>query len=182
MLQPYLPPRSSAFTSSWLPRNATKRMERGLANQLPQLFGCDGDQLSGTLESAVIAVGGFFDGGDLVRCGPIFALRVIRGFNFHFAQGDDVRAADNTDIFAARSSSQPPTQVLLGVRDRQSLHKDSVQPPISPCQGTCPAGKRERVRGGSDRGRGRRVGHEMAVPLFRRIKGVWVEEQRRRTT
>jgi len=35
-------------------------MERGLANHLPQLFGCDGDQLPGTLELPVMLVGGFF--------------------------------------------------------------------------------------------------------------------------
>jgi hypothetical protein len=37
-----------------------RAMERGLANHLPQLFGCDGDQLPGTLELPVMLVGGFF--------------------------------------------------------------------------------------------------------------------------
>lgn len=184
MHQRYLPLLSNALTSSWLPRNETKRsvgrsskikrnarpprhsnsfvpslrmpmplwawdwpkhsasshnasrhstlsplgnsrnrrstpgaMERGLVKHLPQLFGSDGDQLSGPFESAVMSVGSLFQGSHLIGCSPIFALRVVCGFNFHFAQGNDVRPADNPDIFTARGGSQPPAQVFLGVCD-----------------------------------------------------------------
>ncbi len=84
-----------------------------------------------------MSVGRFFQGGDLFRCGSIFALGVVRGFHLHFAQGDDVRSADNPDIFAARGSSQPPAQVFLGIRDCESLHKDYIQSQLSSCQGPC---------------------------------------------
>lgn len=53
------------------------------------------------LELSVAVVGGLLKVSNLFRCHPIFALSVIRGFNRDFAQGDDVRSADNADVFAA---------------------------------------------------------------------------------
>ncbi len=73
----------------------------------------------------------------MVGCGSIFALCVVRGFHLHFSQGDDVRPADNADVFTTRGSRQPSAQVFLGVRDCESLHRDFIQSQLSPCQGPC---------------------------------------------
>ena len=70
------------------------------------------------LELSVAVVGGLLKVSNLFRCHPIFALSVIRGFNRDFAQGDDVRSADNADVFAAGSGCQPPAEILLSVSDR----------------------------------------------------------------
>lgn len=98
-------------------------MESGLANHLSQFFSRDRDEFSRLFEFAVTSVRGFFQGCDLFGGRSIFTLRVIRGFHLHFAQRDYVRSTDNADVFAAGGGSQPATEVFLGIRDSQRLHR-----------------------------------------------------------
>jgi hypothetical protein len=121
----------SLLGSSRNRRSTPESMESGLVNQLPELFGRDGDQVSRALECPVTSVSGFFQDGYLFGRCSVFPLRVVRGFYLYFAQSDDVRPTDNTDVFAAGGGSQPPAEVFLGVRDRESLHKVFIQPEIS---------------------------------------------------
>jgi len=93
-------------------------MVRALANHLPQLFVRDGNQFSRALELPVTSVRGLFQGCDLFGRRSVFALRVVRGFYRDFAQGDDVRPADNPDVFPAGGGSQPPAEIFLGGSDR----------------------------------------------------------------
>jgi hypothetical protein len=92
-------------------------MVSALANQLPQLLGRDGNQFSRALELPVASVRGLFQGCDLFGCRSVFALRVVRGFYRDFAEGDNVRPADNPDVFAAGCGDQPPAEIFLGVSD-----------------------------------------------------------------
>lgn len=98
-------------------------MDSALVKRLSKLFGGDRDEFSGTLERAVTPVGSFFQGRHLFGGRSVFSLRVIRGLYFNFAQRDNFRPANNTDVFSASRGSEPPTQVLLGIRDRDSLHR-----------------------------------------------------------
>ena len=91
-------------------------MVRALANHLPQLFCRDGNQFSRALELSVASVRGLFQGCDLFGRRTVFVLRVVRGLYRDFAQSDDVRPADNPDVFAARGGGQPPAEIFLGGR------------------------------------------------------------------
>lgn len=90
---------------------------RALANQLPQLFGGDGNQFPRTLEFSVASVRSPFQSCDLFRSRSVLALGVVGGFDRDFAQGDDVGPADNSDVFAAGGGGQPSAEVFLGVSD-----------------------------------------------------------------
>jgi len=125
-------------------------MESGLVNHLPELFGRDSYQFSRALECPVTSGGSLFQGGYLFGCRCVFALRVVRRFHLHFAQGDDVRPTDNTDVFAAGRGSQPSAEVLLGIRDRKSLHTVFIQTASGPVKYATPLD-------GSVEGEGRRA-------------------------
>jgi len=117
----------SLLGSSRNRRSTPASIDSGLLNHFPQLFGGDSDEFSRALEFPITSVRGFFQGYQLFRGRSVFAPRVIRGFHIHFAQRDNVRATDDTDIFAAGSGHQPPAEVLFGVRDSQSLHIVFIQ-------------------------------------------------------
>jgi hypothetical protein len=117
----------SAFGNSRSPLSTPESMVSGLANHFSQLLGSDGNEVSRALECPVTSVRRFFQGGYLFRCRSVFALRVICGFHLHFAQSDNVGPADDTDVFAARGGSQPPAEVLFGVRDSEGLHIVFIQ-------------------------------------------------------
>jgi hypothetical protein len=102
-------------------------MESGLAKRLSKLRRRKGDEFSRALERPVASVRRLFQGRYVFRGRPIFALRVIRGFHLHFAQSDNVRPADDTNVFAAGGGSQPAAQVLFGVRDSEGLHIVFIQ-------------------------------------------------------
>ncbi len=76
-------------------------MVRALANHLPQLFGRDGNQFSRAFELLVAAVCSLFQVCDLIRRHSVFALRVVGGLYRDFALRNDVRPADNADVFPA---------------------------------------------------------------------------------
>src|SRR5262245_8537931 len=121
----------SFLGSSCSRRSTFGSMVSNLAKHLPELFGCHGDQFSRPLEAPVTTVGGFIQGCDLFGRRLVFALRVVGGFDLHFTQGDNFRPAHNPDVFAPGGGHQPPTQVFFCVRDRESLHIDFIQTPIS---------------------------------------------------
>jgi hypothetical protein len=117
----------SAFGNSRSPLSTPESMVSSLANHFSQLLGSDGNEFSRALECPVTSVRRFLQGGYLFRCRSVFALRVICGFHLHFAQSDNVGPADDTDVFAARGGSQPPAEVLFGVRDSEGLHIVFIQ-------------------------------------------------------
>src|SRR5262249_46322833 len=61
---------------------------------------------------------GLFRGCALFGRRSVCALRVVREFYPDLAQGDDVRPADNPDVFAAGGVGQPQSEIFLGVSDR----------------------------------------------------------------
>ncbi len=82
-------------------------MARSLLKHLPKLLGSDGGELFASFQALIAPLGGFFQGSHLVACGAIFPLRVIRGFDIDLPKRDNVRAANDADIFSARGSGQP---------------------------------------------------------------------------
>lgn len=94
----------SLLSSSRNRRSTPGSMESGLANHLPQFFSGDRDEFCGLFEFAVTSVRGFFQGCDLFGGRSIFTLGVIRRFHLHFAQRDNVRSTDNTNIFALEAA------------------------------------------------------------------------------
>jgi hypothetical protein len=97
-------------------------MERGLLNHFPELFSRNGNEFSRALKPPVTSVRGFFQGGHLLLGRSIFALRVVRGFHLHFAQSDNVRPTDDTNVFAAGGGGQPSPEILFGIRDSEGFH------------------------------------------------------------
>ena len=121
----------SVLGSSRSRRITAGSMVRAFANHLPELFGRDGNQFSRAFELPVASVRGLFQVCDLFRRCPVFALRIVRRFYRDSAQGDDVRPADNPDVFAAGGGGQPPAEILLCVSDRESLHLNFIKALIS---------------------------------------------------
>ena len=102
-------------------------MERSLLKHFSQLFSRDGNEFSRALKCPVTSVRGFFQGCHLFRGRPVLTLRIILGFHFHFAQSDNVRPTDDTDVFAPGGGSQPPPEVFFGIRDSKGLHTVFIQ-------------------------------------------------------
>src|SRR5215510_7561374 len=75
-----------------------QRSGRGLAKHFAELFTRDRDEFFRSLECPVTPVCSFFQGGHLFGGRPVFTLCVIRGFHLHFAESNNVRPTDDTDI------------------------------------------------------------------------------------
>src|SRR5215831_8169631 len=112
-------------------RSTAGSIDRGLLKHLPQLLGGGGHQSSRPFEPAIMLVGSLLKHSDLLLRRPVFALRIIYGFHLDFAQGDDVGPADDPDILPVGRSIKPAAQILLGVRNRESLHRAFIKPPKS---------------------------------------------------
>jgi len=95
---------------------------RSLLKQLPKLLRGSRREFFAALQAPIPLLGGFFERGHLLRGGAVLTLGVVRRFNVDFAQRDDVRAANNADVFAPRRGREPPSEILLSIGNRQSFH------------------------------------------------------------
>src|SRR5262245_25076414 len=102
-------------------------MERSLLKHFSQLFIRDRDEFFRSRECPVTSVCGFFQGSHLFGGRPVFTLCVIRGFHLHFAESNNVRPTDDTDILPAGGGNQPPAEVLFGIRDSEGFHTVFIQ-------------------------------------------------------
>jgi hypothetical protein len=123
-------------------------MVRGLLKHFPELRSCNGDQLLRSLKLSIPLISGFIQPSDFFGHHSVFAPSIIGRFHFHLAQSDDVGAADNPDVLTSGGSSEPPAQILLGFRYRQSFHKAFIESLIGFCQRKeCSRTGDEKVRG-----------------------------------
>ena len=97
-------------------------MARSLLKQLPELLRGSRRKLLASLQLLITPISGSLECRHLLRRGAVLAFGVVRRFNVDFAQRDDVRAANNADVFAPRRGRKPPSEILLGIGNRQSFH------------------------------------------------------------
>jgi hypothetical protein len=93
-------------------------IESSLLKQFPEVLATHQRELFASLQAPVALLGGFFQGGHLFGCSAVFPLRVIGGFDIDLSKRDNVRAADDADIFPPRRGLKPTAQILLGIGDR----------------------------------------------------------------
>ncbi len=93
-------------------------MARSLLKHLPKLSSGDRGELFAPFQASIALVGGFLQGGDLLGQSAVFSLRVIRGLDLDLPECDDIRTANDADIFAPRRSGEPSSEILLSIGNR----------------------------------------------------------------
>src|SRR6266404_9386008 len=132
--------RASRHSARWFFGRAASRLStsgsraRGFFKQLLEFFVSDELQLAGAAEFFVPAIRRAGEGVEPAGGYVIFPLSVISGFDFHFAQGNDVGAGNDADVFAARGGLEEAAQVFLGAGDGKGLHIVSNRPLTGFCQ------------------------------------------------
>src|SRR4026209_56939 len=85
---------------------------RSLLKQLPKLLRRRRCKLFTSLQSPIALFGGFFQCSHPLGRGAVFSLGVVGRLDVDFAKGDNVGAAYDSNIVAARRSGQPTPQIL----------------------------------------------------------------------
>ena len=95
-------------------------MTRSLLNHLPKLLGSDRRNLFALLQAPIALLGGFFQGGHLLRYSAVLPLGVIRGLDVDLPKRDDIGATDNADILTPCRGRQPAAQIFLRIGNRSN--------------------------------------------------------------
>jgi hypothetical protein len=87
-------------------------MTRSLLNHLPKLLGSDRLKLFALLQAPIALLGGFFQGGHLLRYSAVLPLGVIRGLDVDLPKRDDIGAPQTMPISSppAAAASQRMTE------------------------------------------------------------------------
>src|SRR5207244_2541050 len=105
-----------SFGSSESRRKTSGSMRSGFFNHLPQLLGRFADEFSAVFHVPVTLLRCFLKGAQFGRTRSVLLKGIIRGFNFHLAESNDIRAGNNADILPARRRRQPSAEISLRVR------------------------------------------------------------------
>ena len=101
-------------------------MERTLAKHFPELCRSNRRELFGAFLLSIPLLGGLCDNRNLLRGHSVLAPGVIGQLHIDFSQRDNVAAADDTDVLSLGRGGKPATQILLRIRNRESLHIDFI--------------------------------------------------------
>lgn len=93
-------------------------MTSSLLKQLSQILRAHRLELLGPPQRPIPPFGGFLQSRHLFRHDAIFALGIIRGFDLHLAQRDDIGAADNADVLAPGRGCKPLPRFFLAAEYR----------------------------------------------------------------
>jgi len=122
----------SALGSSRKRSKTVGRINSGLLKHLPQQFGSEPHQLTLSFETLIFFLGGSLEARKLLRRYLVFALSIIGGFYFHFAQSNDVSPSDNPNVLSSSGGIKPAAQIFPSVRDCESLHNVFITPQQRP--------------------------------------------------
>ena len=78
----------------------------------------DRRNLLALLQAPIVLLGGFFQGGHLLRYSAVLPLGVIRGLHVDLPKRDDIGATDNADILTPCRGRQPAAQIFLRIGNR----------------------------------------------------------------
>ena len=82
-------------------------MERSLFKHFPELLRGYGHEFLVPFQTSVTLIGGLVQPSCLFKRGAVFPLGVVGRLHMNLAKGDDVRAADDANIFAPRRPGYP---------------------------------------------------------------------------